>query len=440
MIQLIFYTMVSIPLLFALTLGLIFFMNLPLPEKILSLVARWLSLIVFFISTYLLIGFLFFNFEPQSMSLGHWMHLKSFHFDIDFKLDRLGILYAFLTTSLIGIILKFSKNYLHREAGYFRFILLMNLLMFGLFICSFSHALDLFFVGWELVGTTSVLLISYFYDKNQPVKHAFKALVSYRICDIGILSASALAHYSLMTTHFDDVISQGPTFWGHSSLGFIIGLLLIFASLAKAGQFPFTSWLPTAMEGPTPSSAIFYGALSIHLGPFLLLRFYPLISESYFLLLCIGSIGLFSAIYATLVGRTRSDAKTMLAFATISQVGIIYFEISLGLVELAEFHLVAHAFLRTYQFLRSASLIQDFFNNPTVRDNIFVKRSLSIEKFFPMSFRRRFYLHALHSFHLDFLTSRLLTFTQSSVSALFRLENLMLEGEKFFVKNILRIK
>jgi len=120
------------------------------------------------------------------------------------------------------------------------------------------------------------------------------------------------------------------------------------------------NWPARAMEGPTPSSAIFYGALSVHLGPFLLSRFYDYFSHFPSLLVAVGMIGAASAFYATLVGRTRSDAKTMLAFATISQVGIIFVEIAMGFQNLALFHMVTHASLRTYQFLRSSSLIQDF--------------------------------------------------------------------------------
>jgi len=146
----------------------------------------------------------------------------------------------------------------------------------------------------------------------------------------------------------------------------------------------------------------------VHLGPFLLLRFYSFFEHFPLLLWTIGIVGALSALYATAVGRTRSDAKTMLAFATISQVGIIWVEISLGFTKFALFHMVAHASLRTWQFLRSSSLIQDFFENPVVQENSRIDRKLSIEKIVSSSFRRRFYVHALHGFHLDYFSGKIL--------------------------------
>jgi NADH:ubiquinone oxidoreductase subunit 5 (subunit L)/multisubunit Na+/H+ antiporter MnhA subunit len=279
--------------------------------------------------------------------------------------------------------------------------------MFGLMVVSFARSLDLLFLGWELVGTTSVLLISYFMEKPQPVVHATKAIISYRLCDMGILAASAWAHHFLHTTDFVMISSHLEHAHGAISLIFI-GLFVIWASLAKAGQLPMSSWLATAMEGPTPSSAIFYGALSVHLGPFLLLRFYDFFTHYPVLLVVIGVIGALSAFYATLVGRTRSDAKTMLAYATISQVGIIYVEIALGFTNFALFHIVTHASMRTYQFLRSSSLIQDFFENPAVEHNVPIRRKLSFEKYFPLEFRRKVYVHALHGFHLDYFSHKVI--------------------------------
>ena len=186
----------------------------------------------------------------------------------------------------------------------------------------------------------------------------------------------------------------------------------MWGALAKSGQLPFSSWLPAAMEGPTPSSAIFYGALSVHLGPFLLLRFYDYFHHFPILLWLIGIIGATTAIYASAVGRTRSDAKTMLAYATISQVGVIWVEIALGFTQFALFHVLAHASMRTWQFLRSSSLIQDFVENPVVQQHHTVHRSTSFEKYVPMGLRKRIFIHALHGFHLDYINLKIINFFQ----------------------------
>lgn len=314
---------------------------------------------------------------------------------------------------------------------------LLSVLLFGLIIVSFSRSLDLLFAGWELVGTTSVLLISYFYHQPQPVVHALKAIVSYRLCDMGILAASAWAHHYLHSTDFFQIPQLLNHAHGNMALIFI-GIFIIWASLAKAGQLPMCSWLPTAMEGPTPSSAIFYGALSVHLGPFLLLRFYPFFTHVPVLLYVIGFIGGLSALYATMVGRTRSDAKTMLGYATISQVGIIYIEIALGFTNFALFHIVTHASLRTYQFLRSSSIIQNFYENPTIEHNVSIKRKLGMENYFSIENQKRIYVHALHEFHLDYFTKRVIDLFLAPMKTYMKLEKKWMEFDSKLLRILLR--
>jgi NADH:ubiquinone oxidoreductase subunit 5 (subunit L)/multisubunit Na+/H+ antiporter MnhA subunit len=406
MIEQLFLLIIFSPFIWMLILSILFFGRFKIKEYWLSESLKFFSLYMFALSLSLFIvtwfhspSFLLFDYE-------NWIEIGEYEFKLRFVIDLLGSTYAFLASALIGIIFRFSRNYLHGEEGYFRFIFLLSTLLFGLIIVSFSRSLDLLFAGWELVGTTSVLLISYFHDRPQPVVHATKAIISYRLCDMGILAAAAWAHHYLHSTDFmiiPKMLDHAHAHWGM----IFIGMFVIWASLAKAGQLPMSSWLPAAMEGPTPSSAIFYGALSVHLGPFLLLRFYDYFYHFPILLVTIGVIGGVSAIYATLVGRTRSDAKTMLAYATISQVGIIYIEIALGFTNFAIFHIVTHASMRTYQFLRSSSLIQDFVENPAVEQNVPIRRKLSLEKYFPVQVRKKVYVHSLHAFHLDFFTYRL---------------------------------
>ncbi len=409
-----FLSLLLIPFSWIVFLGLSFFARMDLPERFLSESVKWMSILTSLISLALSILVIHNGSLPISINYPAWIQVGDYDFKIRFIIDLLGSTYALLTCLLIGIIFRFSRNYLHKEEGYFRFIFLLTTLMLGLNIVSFARSLDLIFAGWELVGTASVLLIGYFYNQSQPVRHSLKAVVSYRFCDMGILAAAAWAHHYMHTTDFVEIPSllhnihlQESGHGGVVAMTFI-GLFIIWAALAKSGQLPFSSWLPAAMEGPTPSSAIFYGALSVHLGPFLLLRFYSFFEHFPLLLWTIGIVGALSALYATAVGRTRSDAKTMLAFATISQVGIIWVEISLGFTKFALFHIVAHASLRTWQFLRSSSLIQDFFENPVVQENALIDRKLSIEKIVSRSFRRRFYVHALHGFHLDYFSGKIL--------------------------------
>jgi NADH-quinone oxidoreductase subunit L len=437
MIENVFFLILYSPFVWMMALSVVFFARIKIKERWLSECVKLFSLYMSLLTLGLFVSSWLFSPSFLLLDYNDWIEVGEYKFKIRFMIDLLGSTYAFLASALVGIIFRFSRNYLHREDGYFRFIFLLSTLLFGLIVVSFARSLDLLFIGWELVGTTSVLLINYFYEKPQPVVHATKAIISYRLCDMGILAAAAWAHHYLHSTDF--VMIPKLVHHAHGEVGLVvIGVFVIWASLAKAGQLPMSSWLPTAMEGPTPSSAIFYGALSVHLGPFLLLRFYEYFTHFPVLLVVIGLIGALSAVYASLVGRTRSDAKTMLAYATISQVGIIYIEIALGFTNFALFHMVTHASMRTYQFLRSSSLIQDFFENPAVEQNVTIKRNFFLENFFSGNFRKKVYVHALHGFHLDFFTQKIIYYFLLPMKVYMRWEEKWMEFDTKVMKLIFR--
>ena len=436
MIEANFIALLIIPFCWCAVLGFIFFTGIKVTEAFLSESSKYISSVMALLALALFVqGWIL---SPSSVKLDYpdWIHVGEYEFKIRYIIDLLGTTYAFLSVMLISTIIRYSRNYLHKEEGYFRFLFLLSILQFGLMIVSFARSLDLMFIGWELVGTTSVLLISYFFSQVQPVRHALKTIISYRICDTGILAASAWAHHYLHSTDFTEL----PGLMGHVEHGgaplLFIGIFVIWASLAKAGQLPMSSWLPTAMEGPTPSSAIFYGALSVHLGPFLLIRFHDYLEHFPGLLWMIAIIGAFSSVYATLVGRTRSDAKTMLGYATISQVGLMYIEIALGFTNFAMFHMFTHASLRTFQFLRSASLISDFVDNPRVIQNVSIQRRMSLENFFSKKIKRKIYIHALHSFHLDYITGRIISGICWPFKAYMALEDKWVDLDNNLIKKI----
>lgn len=434
-----FLFLLGAPLALVCILGSLFLMRIRIGERVLSFIAKYFSLIMVSAALWLFMLAWFHSPSELLLEYAHWIEVDEYNFGVPIIIDLLGATYALLTACLIGIIFRFSRNYLHREEGYFRFVFLLIVLWGGLNLVSFAGSLDLLFIGWELVGTTSVLLISYFYTQVQPVRHALKAIVSYRICDMGILAAAAWAHHHMHSTEFQEIAKHVDPSHATPTLIFV-GLSIIFASLAKGGQLPMSSWLPTAMEGPTPSSAIFYGALSVHLGPFLLIRSYDYLKMFPSLLIVIGVIGGLSAVWATLVGRTRSDAKTMLGFATITQVGIIFIEIALGFTNFAMFHMVAHASLRTWQFLRSMSLIHDFFENPIVKQDIVIRRGLSFLQFLSPLAQRKIYVHALHSFHLDYFTGRVIRGVSFPMRVIFAMEKRMMNWDNELLSRMLRKK
>jgi NADH-quinone oxidoreductase subunit L len=294
--------------------------------------------------------------------VGSWFSAGHYSFEWNFIADRLSIPFATFFSVLLGLVASFSRRYLHREEGFARFYLLLALFGAAVEFVVLAGSLDLAFLGWELVGLTSALLIAFFHERRGPVQHGLLAFATYRLCDVGLLAAGVMLHFMVGTS---DV---GP-FTGGPWAGFVVpstwagattvGLLILWASMGKAAQVPLSGWLPRAMEGPTPSSAVFYGALSIHLGPYLLLRAESIVQASGLVAGAVVAVGALTALHATFVGRTQTDIKSALAYASMTQVGLIYVEIGLGLRYLAVAHIVGHAAIRTLQILRSPSLLHD---------------------------------------------------------------------------------
>src|SRR6185295_3594444 len=197
-----------------------------------------------------------------------------------------------------GLIGQFSSTYLHRESGFLRFFLLLHLFAFGSLLAFAAGSFDLLAAGWEMVGITSVLLIAFFQSRTAPVENALRVFAVYRACDIGLLVGVFAMHQWAGTASFDGGF---PMLNGSHAL--IVCLLVLLAASGKAAQVPFSGWLPRAMEGPTPSSAIFYGAISIHAGAYLLLRVQPMIGQSKLAAALVIAIGVMTAIHGTIVGR-----------------------------------------------------------------------------------------------------------------------------------------
>jgi NADH:ubiquinone oxidoreductase subunit 5 (subunit L)/multisubunit Na+/H+ antiporter MnhA subunit len=295
--------------------------------------------------------------------VGTWFSAEHYAFEWTFIADHLSLPFATFSAALIGLVAAFSMRYLHREPGFARFYLLLALFGTSVEFVVLAGSLDLVFLGWELVGLTSALLIAFFHERRGPIEHGFRAFVTYRLCDIGLLAAIVALHYMVGTS---EVASTSDHPWdgfvvpGTVGGATVVGLLILWASMGKAGQLPLSGWLPRAMEGPTPSSAVFYGALSIHLGPYLLLRAGSIIESSPWVASAVIAVGGLTALHATFVGRTQTDIKTALAYASMTQVGLIYVEIGLGFPRVALAHIVGHAAIRTLQILRSPSLLHDY--------------------------------------------------------------------------------
>jgi NAD(P)H-quinone oxidoreductase subunit 5 len=186
----------------------------------------------------------------------------------------------------------------------------------------------------------------------------------------------------------------------------IVAFLLLLAAIGKAAQAPFSGWLPRAMEGPTPSSAIFYGALSVHAGAYLLLRAQPIIAASSYVAEAIILIGLLTAVHATFVGRACADAKTSLAYASMAQLGVIFIEIGFGWGQLALWHIAGHALIRTLQFLRAPSMLHDHHRLHAASGGHLSATGTHFEALLPRAMQRWLYRLALDRGHHDTFLDR----------------------------------
>lgn len=324
---------------------------------------------------------------------------------IDFYFDKISAVYSLVGSLISLIVVIFSKTYLHREEGYKRFFTTMLFFFTGYNIVIFSGNFETFFVGWEMVGVTSFLLIAFYRDRYLPVKNAMKVVSVYRFGDICLILAMWMSHHlwnenitflelndlSLITSHLQE----------HYWFGVFVSVMIVIAATAKSAQLPFSSWLPRAMEGPTTSTAIFYGALSVHLGVFLLMRTYPYWETIVSVKVLIVSIGLSTSLIASLIGRVQSTVKTQIAYSSIAQIGVIFIEVALGFHTLALIHFSGNAFLRTYQLLVSPSVLSylghDMFFNFKPK-----------EQFKNSRFQNSIYMLSVKEWNLDFLLYLLL--------------------------------
>lgn len=300
------------------------------------------------------------------VELGHWIALPAqhFHFTFEFLFDRLSLPFLILAQILSGVVAAFARVYLHREPGFQRFYLLFMVFVLGISVSSIAGTIETMFAGWEFVGLSSALLVGFFQERPAPVRNSLRVWSVYRVADAAFLAGAIAFHHGASEGDFVRVTGAIPWPEGvaqiNSTEALIVGSLLLIAAAGKSGLVPFSGWLPRAMEGPTPSSAIFYGALSVHLGAFLLLRAESILEQSALLCCLVVFLGLATSIWATMATRTIADIKGKLACASLTQVGLIVVEIGLGFRYLALVHIIGHAMLRTLQLLRTPSLLHDY--------------------------------------------------------------------------------
>jgi NAD(P)H-quinone oxidoreductase subunit 5 len=349
------------------------------------------------------------GFAAQVVHLGRLFAVGHHTASIDLVADGLSVPYVCFSTGLCSLVNAFAGKYLHREPGFTRFFILLALFGTGMNLMVLAGSIDVLFAGWEFLGISSALLIGFFHERRNAVDAALRAFVTYRICDVGLFGASVVIHRATGTGDFATLFSGD---WPHATClvagptAVAITLLFAFAALGKSAQVPFSGWLPRAMEGPTPSSAIFYGALSIHAGAYVLLRCESLLDAAPLTAWLLVAVGIGTALHAAVVGSVQTDLKSMLAYASMTQAGIILAEIGLGFRLLPLIHVVSHAIFRSLQILRSPSAMHDRHELAAALGGHPGQSSWSVVRLLPRNLSRHLYHLALERGFEETVVSR----------------------------------
>lgn len=329
-------------------------------ERPIGNIVRFTKVFYIILSIAFSIWWMWNGFEPVSYKIATLYQSNDFVFALQLYYDEITVVFSIVGAFLFFLVATFSKYYMHRDQGYKRFFNTILLFAVGYNFIILSGNFETMFIGWEIKGLCSFLLIAFYRNRYLPVKNAFKTVSNYRISDVSLMLAMWMMHHlthkNISFSQLDEArnISLQP---GNAGMAFFIVCMFILPATIKSAQFPFTSWLPRAMEGPTTSSAIFYGSLSVHIGVFLLLRTHSFWQDMLWAKIVIIVIGALTGIIATLIARVQPTVKTQIAYSSAAQIGIMFIEIALGFHWLVLIHFAGNAFLRTYQLLVSPSVL-----------------------------------------------------------------------------------
>jgi NADH-quinone oxidoreductase subunit L len=288
-----------------------------------------------------------------------WIAISGFHVDFAFAVDHLTLIMLGVVTGVGFLIHIYSVGYMAHEEGYWRFFAYLNLFMFFMLVLVLAESFLLLFVGWEGVGLASYLLIGFYFRKTSAASAGKKAFVVNRIGDFGFLLAMLLLIVHFGSLSFAQVfasIGQHPEWQGARFLT-AIALLLVLGATGKSAQIPLYVWLPDAMEGPTPVSALIHAATMVTAGIYMVARCHTLFDRSPVALTVVACIGAATAIFAASIGMVQHDIKRVLAYSTVSQLGYMFLACGVGAYAAGVFHLLTHAFFKGLLFLAAGSVI-----------------------------------------------------------------------------------
>lgn len=307
------------------------------------------------LGAFILFAVAFFSYEkPMYFAFAtDWLLVGEVAVPFRFQVDTLSLLMALIITGIGGLIHLYSIGYMHEEVGAWRYFAFLNLFVFAMLVLVLADSLPVLFLGWEGVGVCSYLLIGFWFGEEANARAAQKAFLMNRIGDLSLLAGMIWLFAERGT--FDISTLRSGVYPGDVAAG--VGLLLFFAATGKSAQIPLYTWLPDAMAGPTPVSALIHAATMVTAGVYLLARMDFLYNAAPEVLVLVGGIAVATALLAGLIALAQYDIKKVLAYSTVSQLGFMFAAMGAGAYAVAIFHVFTHAFFKALLFLGSGSVI-----------------------------------------------------------------------------------
>jgi NADH-quinone oxidoreductase subunit L len=299
------------------------------------------------------------GFAPQVVTLFDFISVGSLHIPFAFQVDQLSALFLLIITGVGSLIHIYSTSYMHEESneGFARYFAYLNLFVFSMLILVLGANYVMMFIGWEGVGLCSYLLIGFWFKNTAYNKAANKAFIMNRIGDLGFLLGIFLLIQQFGSVTFTDVFAQVPALGENSGVLFAVAMLLFIGAMGKSAQVPLYTWLPDAMAGPTPVSALIHAATMVTAGIYMVARSNVIYTLAPCIQTIIAVVGLVTALLAATIALKQNDIKKVLAYSTVSQLGYMFIALGVGAYTAAVFHVMTHAFFKALLFLGSGSVI-----------------------------------------------------------------------------------
>ena len=306
--------------------------------------------------------------RDEVVTLFSWIPVGALHIDVALLADPLSITMALFITGIGSLIHLYAIGYMHGDPKFSKFFLYLNLFVFSMLMLVLGENLLVTFLGWEGVGVCSYFLISFWHTRDSAAVAGKKAFVTNRIGDFGVMTAMFLAFSTIGSVSYSSINEAAHSGVIAPVTATAIGLLLFVGACGKSAQLPLYLWLPDAMEGPTPVSALIHAATMVTSGVFLMTRMSPVLHASYeWAPMVIACVGAATALFAATIAVAQNDIKKVLAYSTVSQLGYMFLAVGSGAYVAAIFHMVTHAFFKALLFLGSGSVIHGMHHEQDMR-------------------------------------------------------------------------